>query len=582
MVAELRPPASSSATVEGPGRRILQAWLVWLPALAIGFLGYSRRFMSDDGLIVTRSVREILAGNGPVQSPGERVETATSALWQWLVVLATMVTRADPAEVAVYLGLLLSVLGFAGAMSGTRRLLYRPDQAGPAVLPAGVLVLLALPPVWDFATSGLETGLITCWLGTAWLLLVRSHDDQSGHVTLVTSFVLGLGPLVRPDLTIVTIIFFATLMKGGNRWVGWQLFLKSAGVAAALPIVYEIFRMGYYGLLVPMPALTKESNSSDWTRGWHYLADFVLPFRLWIVGPLMFALIVLIERTFKNRKRLLVITPVAAGGLSALYVVRVGGDWMQARMLLPALFLVTLPVLAVPITRATGALFALIVGWTVAGASLLHPPTLAPGRPDTDVRVLAQQLTGTSHPVTSADFMPAIVEYAKTAHAIEGKPEILLFGSVYGDTRLYTIPLVSDSSRPVFVAGFLGATGGVVPLDDPLIDQLSLSYPLGAHLELQRLVWAGHEKLISNAWILADYAAPGQVPAGLQAPDVTPALVATARHALTCGQLAELQQSTRQPLTIGRFVKNVVGAGRRTQLRVPRDPRAAEHLFCSR
>lgn len=43
--------------------------------------GWQRRWMSDDGLIVLRTVRNLLAGNGPVFNAGERVEANTSTLW---------------------------------------------------------------------------------------------------------------------------------------------------------------------------------------------------------------------------------------------------------------------------------------------------------------------------------------------------------------------------------------------------------------------------------------------------------------------------------------------------------------------
>ena len=42
--------------------------------------GWTRRWMSDDGLIVLRTVRNLLAGNGPVFNIGERVEANTLSL----------------------------------------------------------------------------------------------------------------------------------------------------------------------------------------------------------------------------------------------------------------------------------------------------------------------------------------------------------------------------------------------------------------------------------------------------------------------------------------------------------------------
>src|SRR5262249_19918073 len=46
---------------------------------------WARRWIADDGLIVLRTVRNLLAGNGPVFNAGERVETNTSAAWTYVV-----------------------------------------------------------------------------------------------------------------------------------------------------------------------------------------------------------------------------------------------------------------------------------------------------------------------------------------------------------------------------------------------------------------------------------------------------------------------------------------------------------------
>ena len=58
----------------------LWAWGIW-----------QRRWIADDGLIVLRTVRNLLAGNGPVFNAGERVESNTSAAWTYLVYLGSVV-----------------------------------------------------------------------------------------------------------------------------------------------------------------------------------------------------------------------------------------------------------------------------------------------------------------------------------------------------------------------------------------------------------------------------------------------------------------------------------------------------------
>ncbi len=109
-----------------------------LPA-AWGVLGWRQRWIADDGLIVARTVREILAGNGPVFNPGERVEADTSVLWTWLLALVTWVSRLGLDTVIIGSGLLLAPLGLLFALLGARELHRRhsPDQV---LLPLGALV----------------------------------------------------------------------------------------------------------------------------------------------------------------------------------------------------------------------------------------------------------------------------------------------------------------------------------------------------------------------------------------------------------------------------------------------------------
>ncbi|WP_410615695.1 hypothetical protein [Amycolatopsis sp. lyj-109] len=95
---------------------------------------------------------------------------------------------------------------------------------------------------------------------------------------------------------------------------------------------------------------------------------------------------------------------------------------------------------------------------------------------------------------------------------------------------------------------------------------------------------SGHSKPLGNAWLLAEHADPAAPvhPSGNFAVPgaVTPEQVAAARHALGCGDLAEIRRSTRDPLTFQRFWDNLTGAWHRTGVTVPADPSAAERKFC--
>src|ERR1700724_1904746 len=70
---------------------------LWLSVLVVtvlfGWGAWQRRWIADDGLIVLRTVRNLLAGNGPVFNIGERVEANTSVVWTYVVYAASAVTR---------------------------------------------------------------------------------------------------------------------------------------------------------------------------------------------------------------------------------------------------------------------------------------------------------------------------------------------------------------------------------------------------------------------------------------------------------------------------------------------------------
>ena len=140
-------------------------------AALFAYGAWERRWIADDGLIVLRTVRNLMAGNGPVFNMGERVETNTSAAWTFIVYFFSTITQARLEYVVLALALVLSVCAVVFAMLGTARL--RGGARKSLLLPAGALVYIALPPARDFATSGLETCLTIFWLGTVWLLLTR-------------------------------------------------------------------------------------------------------------------------------------------------------------------------------------------------------------------------------------------------------------------------------------------------------------------------------------------------------------------------------------------------------------------------
>ena len=226
----------------------ISLWLsVVVSAALFGWGAWQRRWIADDGLIVLRTVRNLLAGNGPVFNVGERVESNTSTLWTYLVTVGAWIGGSVQLEyVALVLALTLSVAGLVFAMLGTGRL-YAPGLRGRRALlvPAGALVYMAVPPARDFATSGLENGLIMAYLGLLWWMMVcwcqssiappgrgalrAPAEGRDGDANLTSArfdgalaCLAGLSVLVRPELALiggVALVMLLVAARGRRRRV---------------------------------------------------------------------------------------------------------------------------------------------------------------------------------------------------------------------------------------------------------------------------------------------------------------------------------------------------------------------------
>ncbi len=600
---------------------------------------WERRWIADDGLIVLRTVRNLLAGNGPVFNVGERVEANTSTLWTYLVTAAAWVTQIRLEYVVLGLALILSTGAVVLAAFGAARL-YRWRMRGAAgtvlLLPAGVLVYIAVPPARDFATSGLESCLVIFWIALLWLLLVRwatpDPDADAGDpgaslpgtpYILGTAFVAGLGPLVRPELAVLAAIALAMLFLAPGLTP--RVRVAMVAVAGVVPVAYQIWRMGYYGLPYPNTAVSKDAGGAKWAQGLDYLANLVGPYLLWLPGVFLaiVAGIVLYTsrvvpttptdpgtarfpvprdaaaaKTLLLRGRCALRTPTAtvvfivgSGLLLAVYSVRVGGDFMHGRVLLPALFCLLLPVAVVPLrvpdrserqdrrTVATAIAAGLMWSGTVVWAFFAAGTTGMPegavvGRSGiVDERAFYALNTGHEHPILAQDYldyprMRAMVE------AIEDTPN----GGLLLPTGAFDVWDVVPPPEPIPEGGAghtvfflnLGMTSMNVGLDVRVIDQMGLAYPLAAHTERLEDGRIGHDKALFPDWAVAD---SGMV-------DVHPWLppyldeewVAEAHVALTCPDTQELLASSSAPLTWPLFKRNLRNAFEYAGYRIDRVP----------
>ena len=355
--------------------------LLLAPAAIILWCGWQRRWTADDGFINLRVVRQLLEGHGPVFNAGQRVETGTSPAWIAVLAFLDLVTPVRLEWIAALTGLLSTVGAMVVAVFGTRRALLAAGTTG-LLLPLGALAYVSLPPAWDFATSGLETGLALLWLAVAWSLLCGASLAVGARPPWYLAVVLGLGPLVRPDFLVFTAGFVVALVVLSGRREVWRIVM----LAAVVPVITELARMAYFASLVPNTALAKEASLSNWSQGWEYVVDFVGAYVL--VLPLA-ALAGIWWVQVRNRRgdtatrRFVWLSTIVAGSavVQALYVVRVGGDFMHGRLLLPAWFVVLLPVSVVVARGWARVVAGGVAVWAVAAMFVLRPGVLGCGDP---------------------------------------------------------------------------------------------------------------------------------------------------------------------------------------------------------
>jgi arabinofuranosyltransferase len=635
----------------------LSLWLgVVVVAALFGWGAWQRRWIADDGLIVLRTVRNLLAGNGPVFNTGERVEANTSTMWTYLIYLGGLVGGPVRLEyVALVLALVLSVAGVALAMLGAGRL-YAPGLQGrrALLLPAGVLVYIAVPPARDFATSGLENGLVLAYLGLLWWMMVcwsqalraypvpqhppprrgappalRRYPSAavplppptnvvSRFFDAALAFVAGMSVMVRPDLTLIGGLALIMMLVAARGWRRRVLIVVAGGL---VPVGYEIFRMGYYGLLYPSTALAKDASGSKWAQGFVYLANFNHPYLLWAPAILLvgLGLVALVTRgrpwwirratppgygwvARRVQSPSAVVSFMIGGGLLlAIYWIRQGGDFMHARVLLTPLFCLLAPVAVIPMALPDGVRMPRGAGYLFAGATgvlwlavatwslwVANSPGMGPDATRVtytgivDERRFYSQATGNAHPLTAADYLDYPRMRAVLA-ALNNTPDgaLLLPSGNYDQWDVVPAvppppdlpPAVRENYKGPHTVFFtnLGMLGMNVGLDVRVIDQIGLVNPLAAHTS--RLVDAriGHDKNLFPDWAVAEgpfLKIPPFIP-----PYLDQDWVAQAQVALKCPATDAVLTAIRGPMGLRRFASNLLHAVQFTSYRIDRVPR---------
>jgi hypothetical protein len=203
----------------------------------------------DDAYITFRYARNLLAGNGFVFNPGERVLGTTTPLFTFILAAAALPFGGGAAPFPV-IALVLATLFDLGAcvtLATLGRAFGRPA--------AGLVAALAwaiAPSSVTFAIGGLETSLFVFLIALAFLAHVRER-------ALLTGVLCGLAALTRPDALIPVALIALDCAWRALRSLRdrWRAFVRFAVPLAALLVAWAAFAWFYFGALVPQSMLAK-------------------------------------------------------------------------------------------------------------------------------------------------------------------------------------------------------------------------------------------------------------------------------------------------------------------------------------
>ncbi len=573
------PAAQQPATVvtmpQVAAQSPLRSALVLGPAAALLVGALDHIWVTEDAFITFKSVENLWHGKGPNFNAGLRVESFSHPLWFLILSVLRVAGSAALPLLAAVAGILLSVLGLVAATRAASLRLERLSRLAPL----GAMLVAALPPFWDFASSGMETGLAFAWIGAVSLLLTLVARDHQPTRVAALFWLLGLGPLIRPDFALPTLPLLALALLLSRSADEGVLPSAARVLQALLPsAAWQLFRMGYYGLTVPNTFLAKEGFMSRWGQGFVYLNDLYLMYWLYPVVALLLALSALsciasakrcVDRTESFAAWAIPMALTLAGLLHSLAVIRTGGDFMHARLLLPGLFFFASASAVVSLPGQAALRWLTITAcsvWAFGSAVCIRPPY--------------------RYSISSNGIADERAWYAHRAQAV--RPVTL------NDYRYHSyFRIGEETSRMARSQNFkavywahIGIAVAALSEDIVVIDPLGLNDHISSHIELTERGRPGHEKIARAAWFFARYPAGVGMVVRNQLDDVfrkpeTPEAIAAARAVLSSPQLAELTEAVSAPLTWDLFWRNVRRAQRLTGLRIPADPEQALQLFGS-
>ena len=278
-------------------------------------------YISDDGFISFRYVRNWVRGDGIVYNPGERVEGYAGFTWiAMLAGLRLLLPGVELLRIAQVLGILFGALTILLMVQFSWKV---HDGPRPLIL-VGPAFLAVHGSFVAWSTAGLETPLFVFLLFAAACSYAQFLRTDRG--LFASALLFALAAMTRPDggllwfVTTLHLLIFEWRRTGqliSKRVLLWGLAFS--GVYGT----YFIWRYSYYGYLLPNTAYAKVgAGIHQFYRGARYLKNYLVGYGLLVFLPPFVLLLRRKREAWRDYFALLV-------AVHWIYIIYVGGDGLS-------------------------------------------------------------------------------------------------------------------------------------------------------------------------------------------------------------------------------------------------------------
>ena len=257
--------------------RLIKIFSFFIFFIAI-YKSYVYRFVCDDAFISFRYAKNFLNGYGLVFNQGETIEGYTNFLWTLLLSLG-MKFNLDPIPLSMYLGISFFIFSLFALLTASNIVSILLNQKRKILIPIAFLCFAIQSHAQIFATSGLEVSMFGFLILIGFLLILFGTEK---YHFFFGNFVLILATMTRPDGALfylfgnIFILFFRTYTKNFRVQLLRCLFYQIPFLFLYLP--YFFWKWSYYGWIFPNTFYAKSADGIYLSQGLKYISMYFLAY----------------------------------------------------------------------------------------------------------------------------------------------------------------------------------------------------------------------------------------------------------------------------------------------------------------